>query len=368
VSKRDYYEILGLNRDVSQEQIKKAYRQLAIKYHPDKNPDNLEAEEKFKEATEAYQVLSNEDNRAKYDRFGHAAFQGGQGFGDFSSVFGDDIFGDIFGAFFGMGGSGKARTPTGRDLQYRLEVTLTESATGLSKTIKIRRPVPCDPCSGSGCRPGTSPERCKHCQGHGQVTAQEGFFRISRPCPICRGNGSMISDPCPSCGGAGQAQKDSELMVKIPAGIDTGQKLKLKGEGEVIKDGLPGDLYVEIHVKQDKRFKRQGTEIVTDLPLSYSQATLGSDIEVPTLYGKVKVKIPAGTASGRIFRLKGQGLPDIQTGIKGDQHARAYVIVPKKLSDKHKQILEELAKIEGVPNVEEHSDRTFFDKVKDFFD
>lgn len=369
MSKRDYYEVLGVARSASQDEIKKAYRKLAIKYHPDKNPDDASAEDKFKEATEAYQVLSNDENRAKYDRFGHAAFQGGQGgFGDFSSIFGDDLFGDIFGAFFGMGGAGQQRAPIGRDLQYRLEISLEEAAQGISKTIKIRRPVPCEPCTGSGCRPGTSPERCRHCSGQGQVTAQEGFFRISRPCPVCRGSGSMITDPCPSCGGAGQSQKDSELMVKVPAGIDTGQKLKLRGEGEVIKDGHPGDLYVEIFVKQDKKFKRQGTEIVSELPLTYSQAALGSEVEVSTIYGKVKLKIPAGTASGKVFRLKGQGLPDLQTGIKGDQHARAFIVVPKKLDEKHRQLLEELAKIEGIPNTDEHGDRSFFDKVKEFFD
>ncbi len=369
MTKRDYYEILSVARTASGDEIKKSYRKLAVTYHPDKNPNNPEAEEKFKEATEAYQVLSNAENRAKYDRFGHSAFQGGQGFGDFSSIFGDDLFGDIFGAFFGMGGAGnQSRTPSGRDLQYRMEITLAESATGITKTIKLRRPVPCEPCTGSGCRPGSNPERCKHCSGHGQITAQEGFFRISRPCPVCRGNGVMISDPCPSCGGAGQIQKDSELLVKVPAGIDTGQKLKLRGEGEVITDGIPGDLYVELHVKADKRFKRQGTEIITELPLSYSQAVLGAEVEVPTLYGKIKVKIPTGTATGKVFRLKGQGLPDVQTGIKGDQHARVYVIVPKKVNDKHRQLLEELGKIEGIPNVEEHNDRSFFDKVKEFFD
>ena len=368
MSKRDYYEVLSVARSATTEEIKKAYRKLAVKYHPDKNPDNPEAEELFKEATEAYQVLSNDESRSKYDRFGHSAFQGGQGFGDFSSIFGDDIFGDIFGAFFGMGGAAQQRTPSGRDLQYRLEITLAESATGISKTIKIRRPVPCEPCTGSGCRPGTSPERCRHCNGHGQVTAQEGFFRISRPCPICRGAGNMITDPCPTCGGSGQAQKDAELLVKVPAGIDTGQKLKLRGEGEVIKNGNPGDLYVEISVKADKRFKRQGTEIISELPLSYSQAVLGAEVEVPTLYGKLKVKIPAGTPSGKVFRLKGHGLPDVQTGIKGDQHARAFVVVPKKVNDKHKQLLEELSKIEGTPNVDDHHERSFFDKVKEFFD
>jgi len=370
VSKRDYYEVLGLQRDASPDQIKKAYRKLALKYHPDKNPDNKDAEELFKEATEAYQVLSSEENRAKYDRFGHSAFQGGQGFGDFN-MFAEDIFGDIFGAFFGMGSqSGRRnRTPSGRDLQYNLDITLEESALGVQKTINIRRPVPCEPCAGSGCRPGTNPERCKHCAGQGQISAQEGFFRISRPCPVCRGQGSMISDPCASCGGRGEGTKDSDLLVKVPAGIDTGQKLKLRGEGEVIKDGIPGDLYVEINILPHKKFKRQNTEIISEIPLSYSQAVLGIELEIPTLYGKSKVKIAAGTQSGKVLRLKGQGIVDLQSGVKGDQHVRVFVVVPKKITDRQKELLEELARIEGVPNVDEHNqNRSFFDKVKDFFD
>lgn len=370
VSKRDYYEVLGLQRDANQDQIKKAYRKLAIQFHPDKNPGDTVAEEKFKEATEAYQVLSNDEHRAQYDRFGHAAFQGGQGFGDFSS-FADDIFGDIFGAFFGMGGSSRrsTRTPSGRDLQYRMEITLEESAHGLNKTITIRRPVPCETCEGSGCRPGSSPESCRHCNGHGQINSQEGFFRISRPCPVCKGVGMMISDPCASCGGSGQGTRDTELLVKVPAGIDSGQKLKLRAEGEVIKNGNPGDLYVEINIKSHDRFKRQGTEIISEVPLSYAQAVLGAEVEVPTLYGKSKVKIPAGTESGKVFRLKGQGIVDLHSGVKGDQHVKVFIVVPKKINDKHKAVLEELGVIEGVPNVDEHRQgRSFFDKVKEFFD
>jgi molecular chaperone DnaJ len=369
VSKRDYYEVLGLQRDASPDQIKKAYRKLAIEFHPDKNPGNVEAEEKFKEATEAYQVLSNDESRAKYDRFGHSAFQGGQGFGDFN-MFAEDIFGDIFGAFFGTGGGGRStRTPKGRDLQYRLDISLEESALGLQKTITIRRPVPCETCTGSGCRPGTSPEKCKHCGGQGQMSSQEGFFRISRPCPVCRGEGRMISDPCAGCGGSGEGFKNSELLVKVPAGIDSGQKLKLRGEGELIKDGVAGDLYVDINITPHKKFKRQGTEIVSEIPLSYTQAALGAELEIPTLYGKAKMKISAGTQSGKVFRLKGQGIVDLQSGVKGDQHVRVFVVVPKKVTDRQKELLEELAKIEGVPNVDEYTQgRSFFDKVKEFFD
>jgi molecular chaperone DnaJ len=370
LSKRDYYEVLGVGRDASPEQIKKAYRKLAIALHPDKNPGDNVAEEKFKEATEAYQVLSNEESRSKYDRFGHAAFQGGggfEGFGDFNM---EDIFGDIFGAFFGGSSGGRrTRTPRGRDLQYRLDITLEESAKGLEKSITVKRPIPCETCSGSGCRPGTSPESCKHCGGGGQVVSQEGFFRISRPCPVCRGQGMMISDPCAGCGGNGQGSKNSELLVKVPAGIDMGQKLKLRSEGEVIKDGTPGDLYVEINILPHKHFKRQGTEVISEIPLSYAQAAMGAELEIPTLYGKAKMKIPAGTQSSKVFRLKGQGVPDIQSGIKGDMHVKVFVVVPKKLTDRQKELLEELAKIEGIPNIEEHTqNRSFFDKVREFFD
>ncbi len=370
LSKRDYYEVLGVARDASPEQIKKAYRKLAIALHPDKNPGDKEAEEKFKEATEAYQVLSNEESRSKYDRFGHAAFQGGGGFGGFGDFNMEDIFGDIFGAFFGTsGGSRGARTPRGRDLQYRLDITLEESAQGLQKTISVRRPIPCETCSGNGCRPGTSPEACKHCGGQGQVVSQEGFFRISRPCPVCRGQGMMIADPCASCGGNGQGFKNSELLVKVPAGIDSGQKLKLRSEGEVIKDGTPGDLFVDINILPHKKFKRQGTEIISEIPLSYSQAVLGTDLEIPTLYGKAKMKVSSGTQSGKVFRLKGQGIPDIQSGIKGDMHVKVFVVVPKKVTERQKELLEELANIEGIPNIDDHTqNRSFFDKVKEFFD
>ncbi len=369
MSKRDCYEVLGLTRSCTSEEIKKAYRKLAVKYHPDKNPDDHDAEEKFKEATEAYQILSDAENRSKYDQFGHAAFQGGQGFGGFGDFgsFSEDIFGDIFGAFFG-GGSRKQRVKTGRDLSYRLEVTLEESANGLNKNINVRRPVPCDPCTGTGARKGTKAETCKHCAGQGQVNSQEGFFRISRPCPVCRGLGTMIADPCPSCGGSGEGHKDSELLVKIPAGIDNGQKLKLRGEGEVISDGVPGDLYVEILIKPHKRFKRQGTEVISELTLSYSQAVLGTELEVPTLYGRVKLKIPSGTQAGKVFRLKGQGIVDIQSTIRGDQHVKVNIKVPKKLSDAHKDLLEELAKIEGIPDPDDSTNRSFLDKVKEFFD
>nr|MBP9838598.1 molecular chaperone DnaJ [Pseudomonadota bacterium] len=308
MSKRDYYEILEVSKDASQDQIKKSYRQLAIKFHPDKNPNNKEAEEKFKEATEAYQVLSSEENRAKYDRFGHAAFSNGGGFDGFSDfgAFAEDIFGDIFGAFFGSGTT-RGRQRGGRDLKYNLEITLEEAATGIEKNIKLKKPVPCTGCKGNGVRDGKDAPVCKNCGGRGQVRIQQGFFTISRPCSSCNGNGKINKDPCPSCGGKGNSTKEKELNVKIPAGIDTGQQLKIRGEGEELGGGNPpGDLYVEITILPHKTFQRQDTDIICEVPINYTQAVLGSDIEVPTLTGNISMKIPPGTQSGKLFRLRGK--------------------------------------------------------------
>ena len=370
MSKRDYYEVLGVARDASQEQIKKAYRKLALQCHPDKNPGDKEAEERFKEASEAYQVLSKPDTRAKYDQFGHGAFGAGsgfEGFTDFSS-FADEIFGDLFSSFFGTaaGGSRATRQRQGRDLQYNLEIELEEAASGLEKTIEIDRPVLCETCDGSGAKKGTSPERCKQCEGQGQIRVQQGFFAISRTCPVCRGVGTMVVDPCDDCSGTGQDVRSTELLIKIPAGIDEGQRLKLRGEGETVRDGIPGDLYVEIRIKPHETFKRRNTEIICEMPITYAQAVLGGEIEVPTLNGAVSLKIPPGTQSGKIFRLKGKGIVDMRSGRNGDQHVCTYVYVPQSVDQKQKELLEELAEIEGKPIV--HESRTFFDKVKDLFE
>lgn len=369
-AKRDYYEILNVSKDASLDQIKKSYRQLALKYHPDRNPGDKECEEKFKEAAEAYQVLSNEESRAKYDRFGHAAFSGGggfEGFGDFS-MFADEFFGDIFSSFFGGGssrGSG-ARRRTGRDLSYQLELTLEECATGLDKKIKVLKPTPCEPCSGSGCRDGSKPQVCRHCGGAGQIRVQQGFFAISRTCPVCRGDGKMIADPCPSCGGTGQGKKEVELSVKIPAGIDNGQRLKIRGEGEIISDGSAGDLYVEIRIKPHPTFQRRDSDLYCEIPINYSMAVLGSEITVPTLDNSVNLKIPSGTSSGKVFRLKGKGIVDLHTGRTGDLHVKTFVYVPKSVNERQKELLEELAAIEGKPI--ENDERSFLDKVKEFFE
>ena len=367
MSKRDYYEVLGVSKTATSEEIKKSYRQLALKFHPDRNPDNKESEEKFKEASEAYQILSDAGNRQKYDQFGHAAFRGGngfEGFGDFSS-FADEIFGDLFSSFFGTSQqSGRRRG--GRDLQFHLEIELEEAASGIEKEIKINRPVVCAGCTGTGARKGTTAHSCKQCGGAGQVRVQQGFFAISRTCPVCRGSGQVIADPCPDCKGGGTTSNEVELKIKVPAGIDEGQRLKLRGEGEVIADGPAGDLYVEISIKQHSLFQRRETEIVCEIPISYAQAVLGGEADVPTLQGNITMKIPPGTPSGKVFRLRGKGIVDMRTGRNGDQHVRTYVYVPNSTTERQRELLEELSQIEGKPVANES--RTFFDKVKDFFD
>jgi molecular chaperone DnaJ len=352
-------------RDATQDQIKKSYRQLALKYHPDRNPGDKASEEQFKEASEAYQILSDTESRAKYDRFGHAAFQnGGGGFGDFTG-FAEDLFGDIFGAFFGT--SQRQTRRGGRDLRFHLEISLEEAAFGVEKEIVIPKPVGCDGCSGTGARQGTSPESCRQCNGSGQFRVQQGFFTISRPCPVCSGQGKVIRDPCPKCGGAGHSTKETKISVKVPAGINEGQTLKYRGEGEPGPGGTPaGDLYIEVAVKPHELFRRQDTEIVCEVPITFAQAALGAEIQVPTLNGAVSMKVPSGTQSGATFRLRGQGIVDMHSGRRGDQHVRAFVVVPKNVSGRERQLLEELSQIEKKPSLTES--RSFLDKVKEFFE
>lgn len=368
MGKRDYYEVLGVARDASTESIKKAYRKLALKHHPDKNPGDKSSEELFKEATEAYQVLSDADNRQRYDHYGHSAFDGrmGAGFSDFSG-FGEDIFGDIFSAFFGGGGrNSSASRRSGRDLRFDLEITLEEASLGCEKEIEFKRPCLCDDCSGTGAKKGTSRESCKHCGGSGQMRYQQGFFSISKTCAVCGGGGSIVANPCVSCRGAGQLQKSVKRTLKIPAGIDHGQKLKLREEGEQIPDGLPGDLYVLISVRQHPVFRRDGVDLVCRFPLSYTQAVFGGDIDVPTLDGSASLKIPAGTQSGKEFRIRGRGVVDLQSGRNGDLRVETFIKVPVELSVRQKELLTELASIEGSSAQVE--DKSFFDKVKDLFD
>ena len=376
--KRDYYEVLGVARTASEEDLKKSYRKLALKYHPDRNQDNKEAEEKFKEISEAYSVLSDSEKRRKYDQFGHAAFNGGagfDGFADFGNMFGGsggDIFGDIFGAFFGGGARGGdgGRPRNGRDLQYSIEITLEEAFKGVEKEISFKKPCKCQTCSGSGAKPGTSATTCKNCNGSGQIRFQQGFFSVSQPCNSCKGTGKFIADKCTTCYGSGATEKQTKLSVKIPAGINSNQRLKIRGEGEQppVDGGRPGNLYVEVHVKAHSLFRRRDGEILCEMPISYSQAVLGGDIEVPTLEGPVIMKIPPSTPSGKTFRIKGKGMVDLSTGRKGDQHVYVYVHVPSALSDKHKTILKELSDLEGLPKVQNsQSGKGFFDRIKDFF-
>lgn len=368
MSKRDYYEVLEVTRSSSTDEIKKAYRKKAIKYHPDKNPDDKDAEEKFKEATEAYSVLSDADNRAKYDQFGHAAFAQGPGMGGFGDFTGfEDIFGDIFSSFFGGAAGGRrARGRGGRDLRYDLEITFEEAAFGGEKEIAIGRKVSCDTCNGSGAAAGTQAESCAQCAGSGQIRMQQGFFTISRGCHVCSGTGRVIKTPCSSCRGSGQRSVESKLKVKIPAGIDNGQRLKLRGEGEAGSGGGPnGDLYVQVSIQDHPIFQRQESEIVCEVPISYAQAVLGAEIDVPTLEGTAKVKVPSGTPSGKIFRLKNKGIQILGTTRRGDQHVRVHINVPKKISDDERKIIEKLREFDDKHTADEG--KGFFDKVKDIF-
>jgi len=365
--KRDYYEVLGVGRTATEDEIKKAYRRLALQYHPDKNPDNRpEAEERFKEVAEAYQVLCDAERRAAYDRFGHAAFeQGGAAGFDFSAGF-EDIIGDLFGDFFGTGrtrAGGRSRTRRGQDLRYELEISFEEAAFGCEKTIAVPRLAACETCGGRGAKPGTSPRTCPQCRGSGQVRFQQGFFSIAKTCGHCNGQGSIIANPCPACGGNGARRKTHQLNVKIPAGVDDQSRLKLRGEGEAgLNAGAPGDLYVVLHVQEHPLFQRAGTDVVCDVPLSFAQAALGAEIDVPTLDGAAKMKIPAGTQTGQTFRLKGRGIPELNGYGRGDEIVRILVETPRKLSARQRELLEEFARLSGE---EVHPlSKTFFEKVK----
>jgi molecular chaperone DnaJ len=364
--KKDYYELLGVNRNASEDEIKKAYRKLALQHHPDRNPGDKQAEEKFKEVSEAYSVLSDGQKRSQYDQFGHAAFGDGGPFAggfDFSGGF-EDIFGDIFGEFFG-GGGGKRRG-RGEDLRYNLTLKFEEAVAGTEKKIKIPRHGPCETCRGTGAKTGTAPQTCPTCRGRGQVSFQQGFFSVSRTCNQCRGQGTIIKDPCVNCGGGGRVRTMHTLSVKIPAGVDTGSRLKLRAEGESgPTGGVPGDLYVVIQVESHPIFLRDNLDIICDVPISFVQAALGAEIDVPTLEGKVKMKIPAGTQSGKVFRMKGRGIKDVQGLHQGDQHVRVIVETPTRLTGKQKELLKDFATL-GGEEVNPLS-KGFFDKMKELF-
>lgn len=374
MSKRDYYDILGVSKTSSKDEIKKAYRKLALKYHPDRNPDDAEAEAKFKEASVAAEILLDEDKRRKYDQFGHAGVDGsgggfGGGFEGFSGDFGD-IFGDIFGDFFGGGGRGgrsRSRARGGRDLQLGIKVPFEEAAFGTEKTVSIHKNISCTDCSGSGVAKGKQPTTCDLCGGAGEVRRQQGFFTVSSSCPKCSGSGQIITDPCQKCHGHGVTKKNVELSVKVPAGIDVGQRLKLSNEGDAgAFGGPPGDLYILIDVEKHDFFTRDEFDVLCQVPISFSQAALGADVEVPTLEGKVSVKIPAGSQSGKKMRLKNKGITRLGGYGRGDQILSIQVETPTKLSSEQREVFEKLSKLEAESNSNPMS-RGFFDKVKDLF-
>jgi molecular chaperone DnaJ len=374
MAKRDFYEILGVAKTASEDEIKKAYRKLAMKYHPDRNPDNKEAEEKFKEVKEAYEMLTNPEKREAYDRYGHAGVDpnsgmggGGFGAGGFGDAFGD-IFGDIFGG--GRGRSSGPQVYRGADLRYNLEITLEQAAAGFDTTIRVPSWDKCDTCHGSGAKPGTQPVTCSTCHGHGQVRMQQGFFSIQQTCPKCHGSGKIIPEPCAACGGAGRIKRNKTLEVKIPAGIDNGMRIRSSGNGEPgTNGGPPGDLYVEIHIKPHEVFQREGDDLHCEMPISFTKAALGGEIEVPTLGGKVSFTIPEGTQTGKTFRLKGKGVKGVRSGYAGDLFCHVVVETPVKLTDKQKDLLKEFERLTKEGGAK-HSPQSkgWMDKVKDFFE
>ncbi|MDQ6994838.1 MAG: molecular chaperone DnaJ [Mariprofundaceae bacterium] len=373
MSQRDYYEVLGINKDADVNMVKKAYRKLAMKYHPDRNPDDEGAAEKFREVTEAYEILSDADKRSRYDQYGHAGVNdqmGGFGAGGFqnSHAYRDfgDLFGDVFGNMFG-GGEGGQQGNRGADLRYDLELSLEEAASGKEVSLDIPKHEHCDTCGGSGARAGTHPVPCSTCGGHGQVQMQQGFFAVRRTCPACHGQGKKIESPCVTCGGTGRKRVTKDLKIKIPKGVYHGAQVRVSGEGEVGEHGGPaGDLYVVVNLKKHAIFERDGADLHCNMPITFPQAVLGAEIDAPTLTGKVKIRIPAGTEGGRTFRLRGEGVPDVRTNQPGDLYVRVNIAVPKKLSDAQKEALQKFS-IETGDEVypERHS---FLGKVKKFWD
>ncbi|HJV27613.1 MAG TPA: molecular chaperone DnaJ [Aromatoleum sp.] len=372
MAKRDYYDVLGVNRDASDDEIKKAYRKLAMKHHPDRNPDSKDAEEKFKEAKEAYEILSDGQKRGAYDRYGHAgvdpsagAGPGAQGFEGFADAF-SDIFGDIFG---GGGARGRSNVYRGADLRYNLEISLEEAARGADKTIRIPTVEECDTCHGSGAKPGTQPKPCPTCGGAGQVRIQQGFFSIQQTCPKCHGTGRIIPDPCRDCGGAGRVKRQKTLEVKIPAGIDEGMRLRHAGHGEPGVNGGPaGDLYVEIHIRAHPVFQRDRDDLHCEMPISFTTAALGGEIEIPTLDGMARLRIPAETQSGKVFRLRGKGIRNVRSQAHGDLLCHVVVETPVNLTDRQKELLREFEEVSSG-DAERHNPKakSWMDKVKEFF-
>ncbi len=367
--KRDYYEVLGVEKNASTADISSAYRKLAVKYHPDSNPDDEEAMERFKEAAEAYEMLSDDEKRAQYDRFGHSVGGGGRQFHDVEDIF--DAFGDLFGGgVFGdlFGGRSRRRTRQRRGADVRCEVVLDleEAAFGVTKTVSVARREACDTCSGSGSKPGSERETCRRCAGHGQVVQSAGILRVQTTCPICQGSGQMIQDACEDCSGEGAVPRSTDLEVKIPAGVDDGIRIRISGQGESGPDNGPaGDAYCFVSVREHSLFQRHGDDLVLRVPITYSQAVLGTTIQVSTLDGPEDLKIPAGTQSGDQFRVRKKGVPNVHDGHRGDLVALAFIEVPENVSSEQAELLRQLAELEDVQLTPER--KSFFEKIKDYF-
>ncbi len=375
MSKKDFYQVLGVDKTASDAELKKAYRRLAMKFHPDRNPDNKDAEAHFKEAKEAYEILSNAQKRAAYDQFGHAGVDQSAGMGrgggnaNFSDIFGD-VFGDIFGGSGGGGRQGGERVYRGADLQYNLELSLEDAVHGKSVKIRIPTMVSCKKCAGSGAKKGSGADTCGTCQGVGQVRMQQGFFSLQQTCPTCHGSGKVIKDPCDACHGEGRIQEHKSLSVKIPAGVDTGDRIRLSNEGEAGQnDGPPGDLYVHVHVKPHEIFTREGSDLFCDVPINIATAALGGSLELPTLDGRVNLKIPAETQTGKMFRMRNKGVKSVRGGPQGDLLCRIIVETPVKLNSRQKELLEEFQEtLEQGGKSHSPQAHGWLDGVKKFFD
>ena len=374
MAKRDYYEVLGVNRDASEEDIKKSYRKLAMKWHPDRNPDNPKAEEHFKEAKLAYEILSDAKRRAAYDQFGHAGVDasamGGAGAGAGFSGFGD-VFSDIFGEIFGGAGrTGRSSVFRGADLRYNLEISLEQAAKGFETRIRIPTMAECATCKGSGAKPGTQPQTCTTCRGAGQVRVSQGPFSIQQTCPRCHGTGKMIANPCTACSGAGRVKHQKTLQVRIPSGVDEGDRVRLTAEGEPgVNGGPPGDLYVQVHIKPHPVFQRDHDDLHCEMPVSFTIAALGGDIDIPTLDGTARIKVPAESQSGKTFRLRGKGIKGVRSDFPGDLFCHVVVETPVNLTDRQKDLLREFDTI-SQGDAARHNPRSkgWFDKMKEFFD
>ena len=370
MAKRDYYEVLGVNRDATEEDIKKAYRKHAMKWHPDRNPDNPKAEEHFKEAKEAYEVLADGNKRAAYDQFGHAGIDPHAGGGTGPGAGFGDIFSDIFSDIFGGGRGGRSTVFRGADLRYNLELTLEQAAHGFDTKIRIPAAAICDTCKGSGARPGTQPATCPTCRGAGQVRVSQGPFSIAQTCPRCHGSGSIIPNPCGPCSGTGRVKLQKTLAVKIPAGVDEGDRVRLSGEGEPgVNGGPPGDLYVQVHIKPHPVFQRDHDDLHCEMPVSITTAALGGEISIPTLDGSAKIRIPAETQSGKTFRLKAKGIKGVRSQAAGDLFCHVVVETPVNLTERQRQLLREFESI-SAEDTARHNPRAkgWFDKVKEFFE